>query len=145
MLENHLGGVASPPLCHLYKARYTGSYTRLTGIKPGIPCLTVAMNSQTNLEQQSALRTLVERVRQQRLSRVWTQREMARRIGMSRTAYQDFEAGLGNVTLVNLARILAAFNLSDRLADLVPAPASPVTLSELLKTPRVRARKKAAK
>lgn len=64
---------------------------------------------------------------------------------MSRTAYQDFEAGLGNVTLVNLARILAALNLSDRLADLVPAPAGPVTLPELLKAPRVRARRKAAR
>jgi len=103
------------------------------------------MNSQSSYAQQSALRTLVERVRQQRLSRVWTQREMARRVGMSRTSYQDFEAGLGNVTLVNLSRILAAFNMTDRLADLVPPPAAPVTLPELLKTARVRARKKATK
>lgn len=70
---------------------------------------------------------------------------MARRAGMSRTSYQDFEAGVGNITLVNLTRILAALNLSDRLADLVPAPPAPVTLPELLKTPRVRARKKASK
>lgn len=69
---------------------------------------------------------------------------MARRVGMSRSGYQDFEAGVGNITLLNLARVLAAFNLSDRLADLVPAPTAPVTLPDVLKAPRVRARKKAS-
>lgn len=103
------------------------------------------MGSQTEIGDRSVLRTLVERVRQQRLSRLWTQTEMARRVGMSRSSYQDFEAGVGNVTLVNLARILAAFNLSDRLAELVPPPAPAVTLPELLKAPRVRGRKRTAK
>lgn len=88
------------------------------------------------------LRTLVERVRQQRLSRLWTQAEAAKRAGISRSAYQDFEAGVGNITLLNLARVLAIFNLSDRLAELVPAPTAPVSLPELLKRPRVRGRKR---
>lgn len=99
-------------------------------------------NSQNRTGDRSVLRTLVERVRQQRLSRVWTQAEAAKRAGLSRSAYQDFEAGVGNITLVNLARVLAIFNLSDRLADLVPPPDAATTLPELLKSPRVRARKK---
>lgn len=101
-------------------------------------------SSQSHAGDRSVLRTLVERVRQQRLSRLWTQAEAAKRAGLSRSAYQDFEVGVGNITLVNLARVLAIFNLSDRLADLVPPPDAAVMLPELLKAPRVRARKKAA-
>jgi len=100
------------------------------------------MNDQLLLGDRAVLRTLVERVRQQRLSRLWTQVEIARRVGMSRSSYQDFEAGVGNITLLNLARVLAALNLSDRLADLVPAPTAPLTLPDVLKGPRIRARKK---
>ncbi|HVU32799.1 MAG TPA: helix-turn-helix transcriptional regulator [Opitutaceae bacterium] len=102
------------------------------------------MNSPTQAGDRTVLRTLVERVRQQRLSRLWTQAEAARRAGLSRSAYQDFEAGVGNITLLNLSRVLGIFNLSDRLAELVPPPTAPVTLPELLKKPRVRGRKSTA-
>ena len=102
------------------------------------------MNGPAEGGDRTVLRTLVERVRQQRLSRLWTQAETARRAGLSRRAYQDFEAGLGNITLVNLSKVLAVFNLSDRLAELVPPPTAPITLPELLKTPRVRGRRRAA-
>lgn len=87
-----------------------------------------------------AVRTLIERVRQHRLNHNWSQAEMARRAGLSRPAYQNFENGYGNITLANLVRVLGVLGLTGNLAQLVPAIAEEPTLSTLLKPARLRAR-----
>ena len=86
-----------------------------------------------------ALRTLVERVREQRLARNWTQSEMAVRCGLSRRAYQDFEFGEGNLTLRNLSRLLGVLGFTERLRELVPPSASKLTLDEVVRPRRLRA------
>lgn len=87
-----------------------------------------------------AVRTLLERVRQHRLKRNWTQVEMARRAGLSRPAYQNFENGYGNITLANLVRVLGVLGLTNNLAQLVPPVTEEPTLASLTKPTRLRAR-----
>jgi transcriptional regulator with XRE-family HTH domain len=87
-----------------------------------------------------AVHTLLERVRQHRLKRNWTQVEMARRAGLSRPAYQNFENGYGNITLSNLVRVLGVLGLTNNLAQLVPPVTEEPTLASLTKPTRLRAR-----
>lgn len=87
-----------------------------------------------------AIRTLIERVRQHRLRHNWTQIEMARRAGLSRPAYQNFENGYGNITLANLVRVLGVLGLTNNLAQLVPPTTDELTLASLTKPVRLRAR-----
>ncbi len=87
-----------------------------------------------------AVRTLLERVRQHRLKRNWSQAEMARRAGLSRPAYQNFENGYGNITLSNLVRILGVLGLTNHLAQLVPPLDDEPTLATLTQPTRLRAR-----
>jgi transcriptional regulator with XRE-family HTH domain len=76
-----------------------------------------------------AVRTLLERLRQHRLKRNWSQAEMARRAHLSRAAYQNFETGHGNITLRNLMKVLWVLGLTNHLAQMVPpVPAEPVFL-----------------
>jgi transcriptional regulator with XRE-family HTH domain len=89
-----------------------------------------------------AIRLLLARVREHRLKHNWSQVEMARRAGLSRPAYQNFENGYGNITLFNLAKILGVLGLTNNLAQLVPPVAEEQTLDSLLSAPRLRARAK---
>ena len=57
---------------------------------------------------------------------------MARRTGLSRTGYQDFENGYGHITLANLAKVLGVLGLTHHLAQLVPPVAEEPTLAALL-------------
>jgi transcriptional regulator with XRE-family HTH domain len=94
----------------------------------------------------AAAQQLLKRLRAHRLARNWTQDEMAKRAGMSRATYQNFEGGYGNPTLSNLMRILGILGFTDRIAELVPEPAEPQTLESLRArtepTERVRASRK---
>ena len=105
---------------------------------------TTETNLQTVLVQgdREAVRVLLARVRQHRLKHNRSQAEMARRAGLSRTGYQDFENGYGNITLANLAKVLGVLGLTNHLAQLVPPVAEEPTLAALLKVPRQRARAK---
>ncbi len=94
---------------------------------------------------QLAVRTLLERLRQHRLDQNWSQAEMARRAGLSRPAYQNFENGYGNITLANLVRILGVHGFTANLAELVPPVTTEPTLESLLKPARQRARARAPK
>jgi len=85
------------------------------------------------------IRSLVERVRLHRLARNWSQAEFARRIGLSRRAYQDFETGYGNLTLTNLVKLLGVLGVSGELAELVPLPSPEPKIEELLQPTRQRA------
>ena len=77
------------------------------------------------------VRTLLERLRSQRLRRNWTQAELARRAGLSVQSYQNFETGYGNITLANLLRVLSILGFGDRLALLVPEPEEERTLRDV--------------
>ncbi len=71
-----------------------------------------------------ALQMFALRVRAHRLNRNWSQLEMARRVGMARSRYQDFERGAGNLTLVKLLRVLGILGLTNSFAQMVPPVAA---------------------
>lgn len=98
--------------------------------------------SQTPQSDRLAVRRMLENVREHRLQRNWTQEEMARRTGMSRQAYQNFEGGYGNITLANLMRVLGILGFALRIAELVPEPEDQRTLASVEQAPRQRAREK---
>ncbi len=91
------------------------------------------------------VRTLLARLRAQRLRRNWTQSELARRAGISVQSYQNFETGYGNITLANLLRILGIFGFADRLTLLVPELEEERTLRDVSVAPRQRARVKTSR
>jgi transcriptional regulator with XRE-family HTH domain len=99
-------------------------------------------NHQTTLVQsdREAVRILLSRVRQHRLRHNWSQAEMARRIGLTRATYQNFENGYGNLTLANLVRVLGVLGLTNHLAQLVPPVTEEPTLLSLTQPIRQRAR-----
>ena len=92
-----------------------------------------------------AVHSLLERLRQHRLQRNWSQAEMARRAGLSRPAYQNFENGYGNITLANLVRILGVLGFAANIGELIPPATSEPSLESLLKPSRQRARARAMK
>jgi transcriptional regulator with XRE-family HTH domain len=101
-------------------------------------------NHQTTLVQsdREAVRILLSRVRQHRLSHNWSQAEMARRVDLTRATYQNFENGYGNLTLANLVRVLGVLGLTNNLAQLVPPVTEEPTLASLMQPTRQRARAK---
>jgi len=100
----------------------------------------VASSSRTG--ERVVVRTLLSRLRAQRLRRNWTQSELARRAGISVQSYQNFETGYGNITLANLLRILGILGFADRLTLLVPELEEERTLRDVNRAPRQRARTK---
>jgi transcriptional regulator with XRE-family HTH domain len=91
-----------------------------------------------------AIGMLLNRVRQHRLKLNWSQAELARRAGLSRPAYQNFENGYGNITLRNLVKVLGVLGLTHHLAEMVPPPRDEPTLASLTKPERQRARARRA-
>ena len=75
-----------------------------------------------------AIRLFLDGLRQHRLKQNWSQVEMARRAGLSRPAYQNFENGYGNITLRNLL--------------MIPPVTEEPTLAALSKPVRQRARRR---
>ncbi len=65
---------------------------------------------------------------------------MARRVGISRQGYQNFENGYGNITLTNLARVLGALGFTANLGELIPPVVQQPTMETLLQPTRQRAR-----
>jgi len=89
-----------------------------------------------------AIRQFLEGLRQHRLKHNWSQVEMARRAGLSRPAYQNFENGYGNITLRNLLKILGVLGLTERFAQMIPPITEEPTLAALSKPVRQRARRR---
>ena len=89
-----------------------------------------------------AVRLFLDGLRQHRLKQNWSQVEMARRAGLSRPAYQNFENGYGNITLRNLLKILGVLGLTDRFAQMIPPVTEEPTLAALSKPVRQRARRR---
>ena len=89
-----------------------------------------------------AVRLFLDRLRQHRLKQNWSQVEMARRAGLSRPAYQNFENGYGNITLRNLLKILGVLGLTERFAQMIPPITEEPTLAALSKPVRQRARRR---
>ena len=89
-----------------------------------------------------AVRQFLDGLRQHRLKHNWSQVEMARRAGLSRPAYQNFENGYGNITLRNLLKILGVLGLTERFAQIIPPVTEEPTLAALSKPVRQRARRR---
>ena len=89
-----------------------------------------------------AVRLFLDGLRQHRLKQNWSQVEMARRAGLSRPAYQNFENGYGNITLRNLLKILGVLGLTERFAQMIPPVTEEPTLAALAKPVRQRARRR---
>lgn len=66
----------------------------------------------------SHLRTLGDNIKEARLSRGWSQSEMAERSLMSRITYADIEAGSETVQMRNYLQVLDVFNLTHQIADI---------------------------
>ncbi|WP_404420545.1 helix-turn-helix domain-containing protein [Nibricoccus sp. IMCC34717] len=94
---------------------------------------------QPSISEREAVRELLGRLKAQRLSRNWSQAEVAARAGLTRTAYQNFELGLSNATLLSVVRILGVLGFLDRLAELIPVAEAPRTLETLNEPKRQRA------
>jgi DNA-binding XRE family transcriptional regulator len=72
-----------------------------------------------NLDDRRFLREVGERLRQRRVSRKWTQAELARRCELHRTFIGSVERGERNLSILNLrliARVLRV-SLADLFAD----------------------------
>jgi transcriptional regulator with XRE-family HTH domain len=84
---------------------------------------------------------LGERLRALRLSRNFSQRELADKAGVSLRALHNLEAGAGS-TIETFLRVLKALNAVDAIEALVPQPkVSPIALLKLGDLPR-RVRRK---
>jgi transcriptional regulator with XRE-family HTH domain len=90
------------------------------------------------------MRTTVERLREHRLARNWTQAEVARRAGISLPTYQGLEAGLG-INLRSFLAVLGALGFLNEFSELIPPPelTMPALLEQAKRRPRQRARPRA--
>ncbi len=86
-------------------------------------------------------RELAERVRERRLSRGWTQAELAERAGVSAPTYVLFER-TGRIALLRLIRVLSALGLESEFERLASAPEiAAKSLDELTAPKRQRGRR----
>jgi len=91
------------------------------------------------MSNEAILRTLGERVGQQRLNKDISQMALAKRAGVARIVVQRLEGGRG-CTLESLIRILRALDLVQQLDALLPEPGlSPIQLAKLKGRERQRA------
>jgi transcriptional regulator with XRE-family HTH domain len=102
--------------------------------------LIMSLSFKTHDELQTVLG---ERLRALRLSRNFSQRELADKAGVSLRALHNFEAGSGS-TLETFLRVLKGLNAVDAIDALVPQPkVSPLTLLKMGAVPQ-RVRRKQA-
>ncbi|CAN5155843.1 hypothetical protein BH24ACT23_BH24ACT23_10230 [soil metagenome] len=90
----------------------------------------------------AGLTLLGRRLRQARLSRNLTQRDLAHEAGIGVATLQRIEAGHGS-SVVNLIRVLRALGLLDRFVELVPE-VSPGPIAQLHTAARERQRARGA-
>jgi transcriptional regulator with XRE-family HTH domain len=64
------------------------------------------------------LETLGDNIKEARLSRGWSQSEMAERSLMSRITYSDIENGVATVQMRNYLQVLDVFNLTHQIAEI---------------------------
>jgi DNA-binding XRE family transcriptional regulator len=104
-----------------------------------IKMLFMSISFKTPAELQTVLG---ERLRALRLSRNFSQRELAGKAGVSLRALHNLEAGSGS-TIETFLRVLKALNAVDAIEALVPQPkVSPLTLLKMGAVPR-RVRRRA--
>ena len=83
---------------------------------------------------QDVRRVIVRRLREHRIARQWTQREMARRAGIKFETFRAFER-TGQISLNRFLRILDVLGLLEQI-EFVP-PSSARTIDEVV-TPRAK-------
>jgi transcriptional regulator with XRE-family HTH domain len=77
-----------------------------------------------NLDEIDFLRSLGDRLRERRVTRGWTQAQLADQCGFHRTFIGSVERGERNLSILNLRRIATALRVPP--ADLLPGrPRSP--------------------
>ncbi len=88
------------------------------------------------------LTELGSRLRQQRLSRLWTQQELAARAGVALSAVKKLESG-SNATLRTLVKVAQAMSLMQDLAEAFrpKVTASIAEMERAARAPRQRARR----
>ena len=79
-----------------------------------------------------AMETLGRCIRDQRLSRNFSQAYVAAIVGITLPTYRKIEAGEGNVEFRHVVRTLGVFGYCDALKDLLPAVSPALTRRELL-------------
>jgi len=89
-----------------------------------------------------ALAALGEAIRDDRLSRNFTQRHLADLAGISLPTYRKLERGEGTVEVRHFARVLAILGHGDRLRVLIPPVVPPLDPRALVRMRRQRARRK---
>jgi len=92
-----------------------------------------------------ALRALGESVRNDRLSRNFTQQHLASLAGISLPTYRKLEQGNGTVEIRHFARVLAILGHIERLRDLVPPVTPPPDPKAFAMLHRQRARSRVVK
>lgn len=92
-----------------------------------------------------ALRTLGESIRDDRLSRNFTQGHIASLAGISLPTYRKVEQGDGTLEIRHFARVLGILGHIERLREVVPPPAVPMDRKALIQLQRQRARGPVAK
>lgn len=79
-----------------------------------------------------AMEQLGRHLRDQRLSRNFSQAYVAGIVGITLPTYRKIEAGEGNVEFRHVVRTLGVFGYCDALKDLIPAVSPAITRKELL-------------
>jgi transcriptional regulator with XRE-family HTH domain len=113
-----------------------GSLTARMGLRSYLRCV---VKIERYLTDEAVLSEFGARLKQNRLERNLTQRELGEEAGVERKAVQRIEAG-ESVKLISLIRVLRALGLLDSLDQLVPEPVpSPIELLKLHGKSRRRA------
>jgi len=89
-----------------------------------------------------ALGALGEAIRDDRLSRNFTQRHLADLAGISLPTYRKLEQGDGSVEVRHFARVLAILGHVERLRSLIPPVLPPPDPRAVVRMQRQRARQK---
>ncbi len=88
-----------------------------------------------------AITSLGHRIRMERVRRNFSQQYLAGILGVSLPTYRKIEAGAGTIEFRHVAKALGVLGYVDALANIIPEHGPVVTMSELTKPERKRARK----
>lgn len=87
-----------------------------------------------------AMRTLGERIRVDRVRKNLTQTYLATRLGVSLPTLRKIEQGDGSVEFRHVAKALSVLGYAEALASIIPEHGPALSMTELLKPERKRAR-----
>jgi len=86
-----------------------------------------------------AMRMLGDRIRQERLRRNWSQRDLSAQVGVTLPTYRKIEKGEGSVEFRHVAKALAVLGYQDALGEIIPEQPPELRLKDLLAPERKHA------